>query len=71
MSGCLDIRGYWREGIGELWVLNRGACWFDPIPFRYAAKFIATVCFDFYVLVMTVAGVVRVHGRSRIGGVCE
>lgn len=65
------MTGKWIEGIGQPWVPDKGACWFDPIPFRYAYKFVATVLFDGLVLGLTLAGVLRSHGRSRIGTIRE
>ena len=68
MGGVPDVKATWVEGMGPLWNKNQGTCTFLPIPYKlYGAKFIATVIFDFIVLMLTVVGVAKMNGRSRIG----
>ncbi|EPQ32205.1 uncharacterized protein PFL1_00402 [Pseudozyma flocculosa PF-1] len=67
MAGVPDVKAVWIEGPGPVWIKNQGTCTFLPIPKIYGVKFIATVVFDAIVLLLTVAGVMAMTTRSRIG----
>lgn len=71
MVGVPDLKGSWHIGVGSPWVDQRGACLFDPIPFRYVIKFVVTVAFDALVLLLTIIGVMKCNGSSKLGQICE
>lgn len=52
---------------GNPW--QEGACNFTYMSKQYAIKYIVTIVFDFVVMILTVVGVVRMSGGSRIGAV--
>lgn len=67
MLGVPDISAAWIPGGGAAW--TDGGCTFTRVPMRYAVKFIVTLVFDILVTILTVAGVMRMTGGSRIGKV--
>ena len=71
MAGVPDVKGRWTTGIGPLWVKDQGACLFDPFPFRYPVKFVATVGYDALILLLTIVGVMETRIKTRLGSVCE
>lgn len=71
MISASDVKGGWHTGVGLPWVDQKGACLFDPIPYRYAVKFVVTVAFDALVLLLTVVGVMKCKGPSKLGQICE
>lgn len=67
MEGVDDIKAAWVAGSGNPW--QDGACNFVSMDRRYAVKYVVTIVFDFLVMLLTVVGVIRMNGGSRIGAV--
>lgn len=67
MEGVDDIDAAWVVGGGNLW--TEGTCAFTSMSNQYAIKYIVTIVYDFVVMALTVVGVVRMNGGSRIGAV--
>ncbi|SPO25764.1 uncharacterized protein UTRI_03129 [Ustilago trichophora] len=67
MEGVKDTEAAWVTGGGNPW--QQGACSFTYMSKQYAIKYIVTITFDLVVMVLTVVGVVRMNGGSRIGAV--
>ena len=67
MEGVKDTEAAWVTGGGNPW--QEGACSFTYMSKQYAIKYIVTITFDLVVMVLTVVGVVRMSGGSRIGAV--
>ncbi|TKY85818.1 hypothetical protein EX895_005359 [Sporisorium graminicola] len=67
MEGVNDIEAAWVAGGGNMW--QEGACTFTHMSKQYAIKYIVTIIYDFVVMALTVVGVIRMNGGSRIGAV--
>lgn len=67
MEGVNDIEAAWVVGGGNPW--QEGACNFVHMSKQYAIKYIVTIVYDFIVMTLTVVGVIRMNGGSRIGAV--
>lgn len=67
MEGVTDVTAAWTPGAGNPW--QDGACVFTSISTNYAVKYVVTIAFDFIVMLLTIVGVVRMNGGSRIGQV--
>lgn len=67
MEGVKDTEAAWVPNGGNPW--QEGACNFTYMSKQYAIKYIVTIVFDFLVMLLTVVGVVRMSGGSRIGSV--
>ncbi|PWN46971.1 hypothetical protein IE53DRAFT_390889 [Violaceomyces palustris] len=67
MVGVPDGVSDWIPGGGQPW--TRGTCGFTSISPHYAIKYVVTIVYDLTVMVLTVIGVVRMNGGSRIGDV--
>ncbi|KAJ1032943.1 hypothetical protein NDA16_000222 [Ustilago loliicola] len=67
MEGVKDTEAAWVPNGGNPW--QDGACNFTYMSKQYAIKYIVTIVFDLVVMILTVVGVVRMSGGSRIGAV--
>ncbi|ETS64737.1 hypothetical protein PaG_00691 [Moesziomyces aphidis] len=67
MVGVKDTKAAWVVGGGNPW--QEGSCAFTYMSKQYSIKYIVTIVFDMVVMLLTVAGVVRMNGGSRIGAV--
>ncbi|SNX84427.1 uncharacterized protein MEPE_03136 [Melanopsichium pennsylvanicum] len=67
MEGVKDAGAGWISKGGNPW--QDGACSFTFMSKQYAIKYIVTIVFDFVVMMMTIVGVIRMNGGSRIGQV--
>lgn len=67
MEGIKDTEAAWVVGSGNPW--QEGACAFVYMSKQYAIKYIVTITFDLVVMILTVVGIVRMSGGSRIGAV--
>ncbi|SJX62927.1 uncharacterized protein SRS1_13753 [Sporisorium reilianum f. sp. reilianum] len=67
MEGVKDVEASWLPRGGNSW--QDGACAFTYMSPQYAIKYIVTIVYDFVVMALTVVGVVRMNGGSRIGAV--
>ncbi|KAN0061722.1 hypothetical protein ACQY0O_005714 [Thecaphora frezii] len=65
MVGVPDGVAAWVPNGGNPW--QRGACNFVSISPHYAIKYIVTIVYDLLVMLLTVVGVLRMNGNSRIG----
>ena len=67
MVGVPDTVAMWVPNGGDPW--TEGACGFKSISSKYAIKYVVTIAFDLFVLILTVVGVLKMNGGSRIGTV--
>lgn len=69
LAGVNDIEMVWSEPGAFPW--QTGACGPAVVPMRYFVKYLITILFDLFVLILTTVGVVRMSasGSSRIGSI--
>lgn len=69
LAGVNDITMAWQEP--GLFPWQAGACGPINVPMRYFVKYLITILYDLFVLILTTVGVVRMSasGSSRIGSI--